>query len=94
VFLPSHKEAYIDKSIPVKNVCNANKFETVMESYVSFVADRSDKINKIVDGMQPAMESASMDKNGMMSIPTSEGIVCAYPELKYRREFADIMKNL
>jgi hypothetical protein len=94
VFLPSHKEAYIDKSIPVKNICKPNHFETVMESYVSFVTEKSDKMNRILDGMDVAMESASMDKNGMITVPTSEGIVCAYPELKYRREFADIMKNL
>jgi hypothetical protein len=94
VFLPSHKDAYIDKTIPVKNVCKPDRFETVMESFVSFVSERSDKVNRIVDGMTPAMESASMGADGMISIPTKEGVVGIYPELKYRREFADIMKNL
>ena len=94
VFIPSHKEAYIDKSIPVKNVCQQNHFETVMESFVSYVVDKSDKVNRIVDGMAPAMESATMSKNGIVTIPTAEGIVGIYPESKYRREFADIMKSL
>ena len=94
VFIPSHKEAYIDKAIPVKNVCQKDHFETVMESYVSYVANSSDKINRIIDKMDPVMESASMDKNGMLSIKTKEGTAFIYPENKYRREFADLMRNM
>lgn len=94
VFIPSHKEAYIDKSIPVKNICKKDHFETVMESFVSFTAERSEKTKRILDGMDPALESATMDKNGILTVPTNEGIVCLYPELKYRKEFADIMKNM
>lgn len=94
VFIPSHKEAYIDKSIPVKNICKQDKFESVMESFTSFVIEKSDKVNRIVDGMQPVMESAQIGKGGIVSIPTKDGIVGIYPELKYRKEFADIMKNL
>lgn len=94
VFLPSHPEAYIDKTIPVKEVCKKSKFESVMESYTNFVAAASEKVNRIVDDMDPTMESASMGESGMISIPTREGIVGIYPELKYRREFADLMQNL
>ena len=65
-----------------------------MESYVADILNRSDKVNRILDGMQPAMESATMGKDGIVSIPTQEGTALIYPELKYRREFADIMKNL
>ena len=61
VYLPSHKEAYINKNIPVKNICKANKFESVMESYVADILNRSDKVNRILDGMQPAMESAPLE---------------------------------
>lgn len=94
VFLPSHKEAYIDNSIPVKNICKKDHFETVMESFVSYVTDRSEKINRIVDDMHPAMESATIDKNGIVSVRTEQGIALIRPENKYRREFADIMKSL
>ena len=94
VFIPSHKEAYIDKSIPVKNICKKEKFETVMESFVSYVVNGSDKINRIVDDMAPAMENAMIDRNGIISVPTKEGIACIYPENKYRQEFADLMKTL
>ena len=94
VFLPSHKEAYIDKSIPVKNVCKKDHFETVMESFVSYVVDGSEKVNRIIDDMHPALESAVMDKSGTLSIQTESGIALIRPEVKYRREFADVMKSL
>ena len=94
VFLPSHKEAYIDHTIPVKEVCSRNKFEQVMESYSSFVADTSEKVNRIIDKMNPVMESATISKNGMVNISTADGIVGIYPELNYRREFYDLMTHL
>jgi len=94
VFIPSHKEAYIDKSIPVKNICKQDHFETCMESFVSYIAERSDKVNRIIDGMDPVMESMTMDKNGIVSVKTNEGIALIRPELKYRQEFADFMKSL
>lgn len=94
VFLPSHKEAYIDNSIPVKNVCKKDHFETVMESFVSYVSERSEKINRIIDNMDPAMESATIDKNGVFSVRTNQGIALIRPETKYRREFADFMSSL
>lgn len=94
VFIPSHKEAYIDKSIPVKNICKKDHFELCMESFVSYVAERSEKINRIVDDMDPAMETASMDRTGVFSVKTSEGTALIYPESKYHREFADLMKSL
>ena len=94
VFVPSHKEAYIDKTIPVKNICKADTFETVMESFTSFTYEHSEKVKRITDGMDPAMEQATMSENGIFSVPTNEGRVFIAPETKYRREFADIMKSL
>ena len=94
VFLPSHKEAYIDKTIPVKDVVRRDKFQHVMESYSSFVAETSEKVSRILDRMDPVMEQSTMSGNGMISIPTSDGIVGIYPEMKYRREFYDLMNNL
>jgi hypothetical protein len=94
VILPSHEDAYIDKSIPVQNIVSKSKFETVMESYVSFVVDKSDKVNRIIDTMSPAVESATIDKTGMVSVPTKSGIALIYPESKYRNELKDFMKSL
>lgn len=94
VFLPSHKEAYIDKTIPVKDIVKKDKFQHVMESYSSFVAETSEKVSRILDHMDPAIEQSTMSNGGLLSIPTSEGVVGIYPEMKYRNEFYDLMHNL
>ena len=93
VILPSHMEAYIDKNIPIKNIITKTQFEMVMESMTEFILEKSNKVNKIIDGMSPAMESASLDKTGHLSIPTAEGLIIVAPENKYRREIADIMTS-
>ena len=94
VFVPSHKKAYIDMNIPVKNICKKSDFVTAMESFVSYTVNHSDKIGRITDGMHPAMEMAGIDRYGCIIIPTDEGIAGIYPELKYRKEFADFMRSL
>lgn len=100
VYLPSHEDAKLDLTFAIKDICTMSKFEQVMESYSTFVADTSDKVKRIVDNMSPAIEQASMNKNGMISIPVeSESseerlTVGIYPEMKYRREFYDLMNNL
>ena len=94
IFVPSHKSAYMDEEIPVKNVIKKNDFVTVMESYTSFVVSHSDKIRTVVDSMEPAMEQATYDrKSGLMSIPTKEGRVIMAPENRYAREFREILKH-
>lgn len=94
VFLPSHPEAYIDKTVPVKDICKKGKFEQVMESYSAFVAETSDKVSRLLDHMDPVMDAVTFDNDGMLNIPTTEGTVGIYPELKYRDEFFNLMSNL
>lgn len=94
VILPSHDDAYIDKTIPVKNIIKADRFETVMESYTDFVVESSDKVNRIIDKMEPVLESAMIDKNGVLSVNTKEGRIFVAPETKYRREISSFMQNL
>jgi hypothetical protein len=94
VFVPSHEEAYIDKSVAIKNIITKPQFQTVMESFTDFVLDHSNKVNKIIDGLDPVMESASMDKNGLLSINTNEnGRIFMFPENKYRKELSSFFKN-
>lgn len=91
VYLPSHKESYMDIEVPVKEVIKKNDFEVVMESYCDFITSHSDKIRKIADDFDPVMESASyIPENDMLSIKTGAGTIFVAPELKYRRE----LKNL
>ena len=94
VYVPSHKEAYKDESIPVKSICKQDHFEAVMESFTSFTVEHSEKINRIADKMQPAMESAAVGPSGMITIPTKDGYVGIYPELKYRKDLRDAMSSL
>ena len=68
----------------------------VMESFTDFVLNKSEKVNRIIDDLDPVMESVSYDtKADMITIQTKEmGRVFIAPEMKYRREIADFMKNL
>jgi len=94
VFVPSHQEAYIDKSIPVKEIITKSQFETVMESFSDFVLSHSTKVNSTIDKMDPVMESANIDKNGLITIDTKkEGKILLYPENKYRKEIKDFLKD-
>jgi hypothetical protein len=69
VYIPSHSEAYMDVEIPVKNIVTKSKFESVMESYCDFVTAHSNKFLRIVDDLEPAMESAYIDpKSKMISV--------------------------
>lgn len=95
VYLPSHEEAYMDVDIPVKQIVTKSKFETVMESYCDFVTSHSDKVRRVVDELEPAMESACIDaKYGMVSIPTAEGRIFVAPENKYGKEIQSLFSEL
>lgn len=95
VILPSHDDAYIDKSIPVKNVITKPQFETVMESFSDLILEKSEKVNRIIDKMQPAIESLTLDKNGIVGVNTEkEGRIYIAPETKFRNEIKSFMKNL
>lgn len=95
VILPSHEEAYQDTSIPVKEVVTAPKFAAVMESFNHFMLNNSDKVRSVLDGLDPALESATYDeKSGMMSVGTAAGRVFVRPETKYANEYIDLLKGL
>lgn len=95
VFVPSHEEAYIDKTIPIKNIVTKPQFQTVMESFTDFVLERSNKVNKIIDNLDPVMESANIDKSGILTIDTKEnGKLFIFPENKYRKEISSFFKKL
>jgi hypothetical protein len=95
VYLPSHAKAYMDQEIPVQNIVTKSKFETVMESFTDYVMNHSDKVRYIVDDLDPVMESATIDKNGILGVRTNNlGTIFVSPENKYRREMSSFMRNL
>lgn len=106
VYHPSHPEAYIDISIPIKEISTQSHFEHAMESFSGLYADdlmvRSEKIKKVMDlyGYTAAQESYIMDpKTGMFSARVydketgDKGVVCIAPELKYRTEYRNYLKS-
>jgi hypothetical protein len=94
VILPSHEEAYIDKSVPIKDIITKNNFETVMESFTDYMINNSDKVRMIIDKMGPAMESAAIVNENCVTINTDQGRVFIKPEMKYRKEISSLMRNL
>ena len=92
VFLPSHTEAYMDNEIPVKEIVSKPQFQTVMEGYCDFVLENSDKVRRVIEDYDVAMESATLDpKTNTLSIGSKEGRIIVAPETKYRREFRDLL---
>lgn len=106
VYHPSHPEAYIDISIPIKEVSTKNQFEHAIESfsgiYATDLAIRSEKIKRVMDtyGYSAALESYVMDqRTGIFSARVRDeetgekGLVCISPELKYRNEYKNYLKS-
>lgn len=91
---PSHKEAYINNDIPIKNVQTLPDLNTVLEGFTMDMIEHSEKIKRIIDHMEPIMESATVDvENATMSIKTGSGdrLIIA-PEMKFRHAIADLFQ--
>ena len=95
VHVPSHDDAYADLSKPFK-IVNATvkmssatesvNFEMLLENtdFTKWVYDNSEACKNVLDGMNPVMESACIDKNGMFSVPTDNGHVFVNVEDRLR----------
>ena len=95
VILPSHEEAYMDQSVPVKNIVTQNKFDTCMESFPDLILNSSEKAQRIVEGLQPVYETASVDPSGVLSIKTEKaGRLLIPTESKFRRDIQDFMASI
>src|SRR5574343_141836 len=94
VILPSHEEAYIDKSVPIKDIITKNNFETVMESFTDYMINNSDKVRMIIDKICPSIESSAIVNENCVTINTDQGRVFIKPEMKYRKEISSLMRNL
>ena len=84
----------VNESIQVSNIATAIQYNAAMEAFTDFVLNSSDKVNKILDtATEVAVESATINKKGIMTVSTNNGIYCISPELKYRKELNDLMRN-
>lgn len=90
---PSCAEAYQDVSVPVKNIISKKEFEVTMESFTNILLEKSENVRRVLDSMDPVMESASYD-SGMLNVATeSNGRVFIPVERNYRQEIANFMAN-
>lgn len=86
VFIPSHEEAFRDTSVEVTNVVKQNAFKPAYESVITekdftgWAIENSENAKYILDGLAPALESASIDlKSEMISVglnttPDEDGV--------------------
>lgn len=91
---PSCEEAYRDISVPVKNIVHKAEFETAMENFTNYALEHSEAVKNVIDNLSPAMESASITKDGMFTVATeSAGRLYIPMERNLRNEIADFMRG-
>jgi hypothetical protein len=91
---PSCEEAYQNVSIPVKNIVKKAEFDTAMESFSEYILAKSEAAKRVIDGLQPAMESATVTTDGMYSVKTlNEGRIFVPVERSLRGDIADFMRS-
>ena len=94
VILPSHKAAYMDKSVDIRAVTKPTHYAATLESLLTYGIDKSDKMKQILYDTEPAMETA-IYKNGFFSVNTkNEGRVFIKPENKVGKMIQDYMKEI
>jgi hypothetical protein len=92
---PSCEEAYQNVNVPVKNIVKKNEFDLAMESFTDYALSRSEAVKHVIDGMEPAMESACVDAAGNFSVNTkANGRVYIPVERNLRADIADFMRNI
>ena len=94
VILPSHKAAYMDKSVDIRAVTKPTHYAATLESLLTYGIEKSDKMKQILYDAEPAMETA-IYKNGFFSVNTkNEGRVFIKPENKVGKMIQDYMKEI
>lgn len=94
---PSCEEAYIDKSVPVKNIMKKSDFDTAMESFTDYIFSHSEAAKTVIGNMVPAMESSiTLTSDGSFLTADTEkaGRVFVPVERNLRREIAGFMAGL
>lgn len=106
VHVPSHDDAYADLSKPFKLVnknVNATpakesvNFEMLVndDEFVKSVYEHSEACKNVLDGLNPVMESASIDPNGLFSVPVDGGHIFVKLEdrLRLKENIKHFMSN-
>ena len=65
----------------------------VVGIFTSYYYNKSEACKRITDGLDVAMESASIDSMGIFSVVTSDGHLFIPMEEKLRKGIKDLMRN-
>lgn len=97
VILPSHEEAYIDESIPIKNIVKNQNYETVLESamepIISYLLELPENY-AVLDGLNPSLESARITSDGELTVAVEGGHVIIPQRKSFTSEIKNFMKQL
>lgn len=94
---PSCENAYIDLSVPVKNIITKKEFDVVMESFTDYIMSKSEACKRVIgdqiDLPEAAME-AQVTADGMVFAKVESGTRLFIPvERNLRRDIADFMRR-
>lgn len=95
---PSCPDAYLDVSVPVKNIVTKSKFDNAMENFTAFVAEHSDATKYALDSLIPAMEAATITEAGLLTVPVQANendisAVIVPVERNLRKSISDFMTS-
>lgn len=90
---PSCENAYMDINIPVKNIIKKAEFESAMESFTDYVMERSEAAKRVMDDILPAMESATVGKDGNLFVRAPGETRIIPLERNFRKEISSFMLN-
>lgn len=94
VIIDACEDCFMTEGVPLKNIVKTTDLQFATESFTNMLLQSSEKVSRIVSDLYPAMESASMSTNGVLSVKTEkEGTIFIRPEARYRAEYADILKS-
>lgn len=95
VIIDACEDCFMTDGVPLKHIIHTNDIQLATESFTNMLLETSEKVSRIVSDLYPAMESAQMSENGILSVKTEkEGHIFIRPEAKYRAEYADILRSM
>lgn len=94
VIIDACEDCFMTSGVPLKKVTKSTDLEYATESFARMLSEASEKVMRICDNLQPAVESMTMDRNGVFGVKTEkQGTIFITPELKYREEYKHMLDS-
>ena len=94
VIIDACEDCFMTEGVPVRSITKTTELEFATESFTNMLFESSEKVQRIVENLCPALESATIDQNGILSVKTEkEGRIFLAPETKYRNEYKDLLRS-